>query len=92
MFLFKTLTYIFQSYENLNALDGGPDGLRIARLVFDCACKHLRPGGKLWLELGNDHPVLVKTIMNLQYENRLRFIEGYKDQYKRDRFVQIEKV
>ncbi|XP_017011780.2 MTRF1L release factor glutamine methyltransferase [Drosophila takahashii] len=79
-------------YENLNALDGGSDGLKVARLVFELACRHLRPGGKLWLELGNDHPPLVKTIMNLKYEGRLKFIAGYSDQYKRERFVQIEKV
>lgn len=79
-------------YENLNALDGGSDGLRVARLVFELACRHLRPGGKLWLELGNDHPPMVKTIMNLKYEGRLKFIAGYSDQYKRERFVQIEKV
>ncbi|KAH8262707.1 hypothetical protein KR026_007872 [Drosophila bipectinata] len=79
-------------YENLNALDGGSDGLRVARLVFELACRHLHPGGKLWLELGNEHPPMVKTIMNLQYEGRLKFIASYNDQYKRERFVQIEKV
>ncbi|XP_017111412.1 MTRF1L release factor glutamine methyltransferase [Drosophila elegans] len=79
-------------YENLNALDGGSDGLRVARLVFDLACRHLRPGGKLWLELGNDHPPMVKTIMNMKYEGRLKFIASYSDQYQRERFVQIEKV
>ncbi|TDG45336.1 hypothetical protein AWZ03_008237 [Drosophila navojoa] len=79
-------------YENLNALDGGPDGLRVARLVFELACRHLRPGGKLWLELGNDHPPLVKTIMNMQYQGRLSFVQSYEDQYKRERFVQLEKV
>ncbi|EDV99391.1 MTRF1L release factor glutamine methyltransferase [Drosophila grimshawi] len=79
-------------YENLNALDGGSDGLRVARLVFDLACVHLRPGGKLWLELGNEHPPLVKTIMHLQYEGRLKFVQSYQDQYKRERFVQLEKV
>nr|XP_014086098.1 MTRF1L release factor glutamine methyltransferase [Bactrocera oleae] len=78
-------------YENLNALDGGPDGLRVARLVFNLACEHLRPGGKMWLELGEDHPPLVQTIMETQYEGRLRYIAGYKDQYKRNRFVEIEK-
>ncbi|EDW63359.1 MTRF1L release factor glutamine methyltransferase [Drosophila virilis] len=79
-------------YENLNALDGGSDGLRVARLVFDLACRHLRPGGKLWLELGNEHPPLVKTIMNLKYQGRLNFVGSYFDQYKRERFVQLEKV
>ncbi|KAH8410294.1 hypothetical protein KR009_010785 [Drosophila setifemur] len=79
-------------YENLNALDGGSDGLRVARLVFELACRHLHPGGKLWLELGNEHPPLVKTIMNLKYEGRLKYIGSYYDQYKRERFVQIEKA
>ncbi|XP_036321517.1 MTRF1L release factor glutamine methyltransferase [Rhagoletis pomonella] len=79
-------------YENLNALDGGPDGLRVARLVFNLACEHLRTGGKLWLELGEDHPPMVQTVLETQYEGRLRFIAGYKDQYKRNRFVEIEKV
>ncbi|KAM8715086.1 hypothetical protein ACLKA7_002177 [Drosophila subpalustris] len=79
-------------YENLNALDGGSDGLRVARLVFDLACLHLRPGGKLWLELGNEHPPLVKTMMNLKYQGRLQFVDSYFDQYKRERFVQLQKV
>ncbi|XP_034474720.1 MTRF1L release factor glutamine methyltransferase [Drosophila innubila] len=79
-------------YENLNALDGGSDGLRVASLVFDLACLHLRPGGKLWLELGNEHPPLVKTIMNLKYQGRLQFVDSYLDQYKRERFVQLQKV
>lgn len=86
-----TIVFLISSYENLNALDGGPDGLRVARLVFNLACEHLRPGGKMWLELGEDHPPLVQTIMETQYEGRLRYIAGYKDQYKRNRFVEIEK-
>lgn len=93
--LIQGLQFVYFScfrFENLNALDGGPDGLRIARLVLDCACVHLKSGGKLWLELGSEHPPLVKTIINLQYEGRLRFINSYLDQYKRDRFVEIEKV
>lgn len=84
--------YLIFRYENLNALDGGPDGLRIARLVFDCACHHLKSGGKMWLELGSEHPPLVKTIINLQYVGRLKYIGSFMDQYKRNRFVEIEKV
>lgn len=80
------------SYENLNALDGGPDGLRVARLVFELACERLHPGGKLWLELGNDHPPMVKTIMDQKYQGRLNFVDSYEDQYGRERFVELEKV
>ncbi|XP_037959204.1 MTRF1L release factor glutamine methyltransferase-like [Teleopsis dalmanni] len=80
------------AYENLNALDGGPDGLKVARLVFNLASLYLRSGGKLWLELGTDHPQLVKRIMNRQYSGRLKYVAGYKDQYKQERFVEIERV
>lgn len=80
------------SYENFNALDGGPDGLRVARLILDLACIHLHPDGKLWMELGSDHPPLVKTIIAMQYEDRLRYIAGHKDQYDRERFVEIMKI
>lgn len=64
----------------------------MVRLVFELALKHLRPGGKLWLELGNDHPPMVKTIMHQKYQGRLNFVASYEDQYKRERFVQLEKV
>jgi len=35
---------------------------------------------------------LPEELKNLKYEGRLKFIAGYSDQYKRERFVQIEKV
>lgn len=79
-------------YENSNALLGGTDGLHVARSVCDVASNHLVPGGKLWMELGSSHPPLVQTIINSQYEGRLEYLRGYKDQYKQERFVEIQKV
>ncbi|XP_055906662.1 MTRF1L release factor glutamine methyltransferase [Eupeodes corollae] len=79
-------------YENSNALIGGQDGLHVARSVCDVASNHLVPGGKLWMELGSSHPPLVQTIINTQYEGKLQYLNGYKDQYKQERFVEIMKV
>ncbi|XP_055851655.1 MTRF1L release factor glutamine methyltransferase [Episyrphus balteatus] len=79
-------------YENSNALIGGQDGLHVARSVCDVASNHLVTGGKLWMELGSSHPPLVQTIINTQYEGRLQYLNGYKDQYKQERFVEIAKV
>ncbi|KAL9924798.1 MTRF1L release factor glutamine methyltransferase-like [Glossina fuscipes] len=79
-------------YENRIALDGGSDGLVVVRLVLHLSRFHLRSGGKLWLELGNDQTPLVKTIVNLKHAENLRFLNSYKDRYGRERFVEIEKT
>ena len=36
------------------AIDGGTDGLDVARACLDTAARALRPGGSLLLQLGND--------------------------------------
>ncbi|WCO67170.1 hypothetical protein PO878_00340 [Iamia majanohamensis] len=41
-----------QRHEPRPALDGGPDGLAVARRVVGAAARLLRPGGRLLLELG----------------------------------------
>ncbi len=41
-------------YEPRQALDGGPDGLRVIRRLLDQARTRLRPGGILLCELGSD--------------------------------------
>lgn len=41
-----------QRHEPRPALDGGPDGLAVARRVVAAAARLLRPGGRLLLELG----------------------------------------
>ncbi len=43
-----------QRYEPRAALDGGPDGLDVARRVVAAARRLLRPGGWLLVELGGD--------------------------------------
>ena len=51
------------SFEPLQALDGGPDGLRELRGVISGAPAHLRPGGTLAVEHGADQGGPVRSLM-----------------------------
>jgi len=48
------------SHEPRQALDGGADGLRIARRVVAAAARLLRPGGWLVIELGGDQDAALR--------------------------------
>lgn len=51
------------SFEPLQALDGGPDGLRELRPVISGAPPHLKPGGMLAVEHGADQGAAVRSLM-----------------------------
>jgi release factor glutamine methyltransferase len=51
-------------------LDGGPDGLQVFRAFFDGLVRagietKLRPGGRIYLEIGADQGAAVKTLAEL---------------------------
>jgi release factor glutamine methyltransferase len=46
-----------QRFEPRRALDGGPDGLVLARRIVDASTRLLRPGGWLVVELGGEQDV-----------------------------------
>ncbi len=50
-------------FEPLQALDGGPDGLRELRPVISGAPPHLNPGGLLAVEHGADQGAPVRSLM-----------------------------
>lgn len=50
-------------FEPLQALVSGPDGLKDIRRIVANAHAHLRPGGWLWLEHGNDQGVQVAELL-----------------------------
>jgi release factor glutamine methyltransferase len=59
-----------RDYEPALALDGGPDGLRVFRAFFDGlahdgAQAKLRPGGRIYLEIGADQGLAVKSLAEL---------------------------
>ncbi len=59
-----------RDYEPHVALDGGPDGLQVFRAFFDSLAREgmptkLRPGGRIYLEIGADQGAAVKTLAEL---------------------------
>lgn len=50
-----------QRWEPRRALDGGDDGLALVRRVIAGAARLLRPGGSLFLEVGNEHHLMLDT-------------------------------
>ncbi len=51
------------AYEPLEALDGGPDGLRYHRRIIEEAPAYLREGGWLFLEVGDDQASAVMELV-----------------------------
>ena len=72
-------------YEPVEAIDGGPDGLRYYRRIIEAAPAYLRDGGWLALEVGDDQ---APAVMEL-----IRKVEGFgpaevrQDAAGRDRVV-----
>ncbi|MCX7668726.1 MAG: hypothetical protein N2439_01465, partial [Anaerolineae bacterium] len=59
-----------RDYEPRLALDGGPDGLQVFRAFFDGLVRvgpeaKLRPGGRIYLEIGADQGPAVKLLAEL---------------------------
>ncbi len=52
-----------RDYEPRLALDGGGDGLDVIRRLIDQAREVLRPGGQLFLEIGEDQGAAVSEIL-----------------------------
>ncbi len=55
-----------RDYEPHLALDGGPDGLDVYRRIVAEASAHLRPAGRLVLELGDGQPGAVSSLAAAQ--------------------------
>ncbi len=59
-----------RDFDPRSALDGGPDGLDVIREIVPDAAIALRPGGRIFLEIGADQAAAVKGILE---------VEGFKD-------------
>ncbi|KAG5682647.1 hypothetical protein PVAND_011986 [Polypedilum vanderplanki] len=80
-------------YENIKALDGGIDGLDMIKLLLALAAKYLKSEGHLWIEVDSRHPEIIKKIVENNYEQwRLNYVACYKDIFKKDRFVEVQKL
>ena len=59
----ETLSGEVRDHEPRIALDGGPDGLLYYRILAAEAGGHLKPGGRLYLEIGYDQAEAVKKLL-----------------------------
>lgn len=79
-------------YEDIRALEAGPEGLDVIKILMSLSAKFLRPAGNLWLEVDPRHPEIIKKIIENNHEEwKLKFISSYNDIFKKERFVEIEK-
>lgn len=60
-----------RDYEPHRALDGGPDGLDVARRLIADSPRLLRPGGHLILEIGSDQEGPVRALISARPELEL---------------------
>ena len=58
-----TLPREVRDFEPRGALDGGPDGLALLRRLVTVAPAALRPGGRLVLEIGEEHAGALASLM-----------------------------
>ncbi|TDB38754.1 MAG: peptide chain release factor N(5)-glutamine methyltransferase [Actinobacteria bacterium] len=71
------------AFEPMAALDGGVDGLDVARVIATGACQWLKPGGTLAMEVDETRAQAMAVEMAADYE----CIEVRKDLTGRDRIV-----
>lgn len=80
-------------YEDIRALDGGKDGLDVINALLNLSANYLKPKGSLWLEIDDRHPeIIAKIVENNAEKWNLKFMSTYKDIFKKNRFVEIEKI
>jgi release factor glutamine methyltransferase len=62
--MLATLPPEIRDHEPRRALDGGPDGLDLGRRIVRAAPALVRPGGRLWLEVGGpDQAAAVRRLL-----------------------------
>lgn len=89
----KVLQEEISLYEDLRALDGGPDGLDVIKCILKLASKKLCLQGHLWLEVDPSHPPLIQAYLKEHMKLlSLKFVASYKDMFEKDRFVEIMKI
>ncbi|KAK2587456.1 hypothetical protein KPH14_003164 [Odynerus spinipes] len=79
-------------FEDLRALDGGEDGLKIIKPLLKYSAKALKPGGHLFIEVDPGHPEYISFFVKKYDTLKLRYEHTYKDYCNNDRFVEISKI
>ncbi|XP_011494335.1 PREDICTED: hemK methyltransferase family member 1 [Ceratosolen solmsi marchali] len=79
-------------YEDVKALDGGHDGLKLILSILKYASEALKIGGFLILEVDFNHPERIEFFIKQNYVNKLKLEYVHKDFANKDRFVEILKI
>ena len=77
-----------RDFEPRAALFGGPDGLAIIRRLMEQSFRALKPGGALYLEIGEDQGA---AVLELAHATGFREIQLRPDLAGKDRMVRAEK-
>ncbi|KAK0167660.1 hypothetical protein PV327_005029 [Microctonus hyperodae] len=90
--MFNKLPSEIKIFEDIKALDGGTDGLKIIKSIIKYASTNLKPSGHLFLEVDSSHPKSIEFFILKSKDMKLQYKHTYKDYYNNDRFVEICKI
>ncbi|XP_043477719.1 MTRF1L release factor glutamine methyltransferase-like isoform X2 [Leptopilina heterotoma] len=79
-------------YEDVRALDGGEDGLKVIKPLLHYSAKALKPGGRLFIEIDPAHSEYIQFFTAKYNELKLKYEHTYKDFSNYDRFVEVLKI
>ncbi|KAF4803431.1 HemK methyltransferase family member 1 [Turdus rufiventris] len=79
------------SYEDLDALDGGDDGMKVIKTILSLASSLLKVSGSLFLEVDPRHPNMVDHWLHLHPDLLLTLHTIHKDFCGKPRFLHIQK-
>ncbi|KFV84340.1 HemK methyltransferase family member 1, partial [Struthio camelus australis] len=78
-------------YEDLDALDGGDDGMRVIKTILALAPSLLKDSGSVFLEVDPRHPEMVKNWLQTHPNLLLTLCAIHKDFCGKPRFLHIQK-
>lgn len=84
--------HIYFRFEDIRALDGGPDGLKVIKPIMKYASKGLKPSGHLFIEVDPSHPEYIKFFTEKFKDLKLKYLYTHKDFCNNERFVELSKI
>jgi len=79
-------------FEDPAALDGGDDGLELARHIVQHASGCLAKGEQLWMELGEGHPAKLELWLGGSSQYGMAIVRKFEDLEERNRFCSFIKI
>ncbi|NXP02746.1 HEMK1 methyltransferase, partial [Thinocorus orbignyianus] len=77
-------------YEDLDALDGGDDGMRVIKTILSLAPSLLKDSGSVFLEVDPRHPIMVENWLQAHPNLLLILRAVHKDFCGKPRFLHIQ--